>query len=141
MLQATDPTYQSLLTHAKKAQQLAKASYSNFSVGAALLDNQGKIWSGCNVESSSYGLSCCAERVALFKALSEGADIFTHILIIADTEEPTPPCGACRQLLQDYASSIEVHLHSGVSGKHEGYLLQELYPHPFDDGKLNGGGK
>ncbi len=99
---------QRLLDAAWKAREEARCAYSGFAVGAALECSDGTIVCGCNVESSSYGLSCCAERVALFKALSEGRDQFTRIAVVTGAAQVCPPCGACRQLLADYCANIEV---------------------------------
>ena len=104
----TKQNYSKLYEAALKARENASAKYSNFKVGAAIMTKNGKIYFGSNVESSSYGLSICAERVALFTALSHGERDFEHILIISDSKKPTYPCGACRQLLFDYAPGIEV---------------------------------
>jgi cytidine deaminase len=123
--------YAQLLDAARAARRHAHAPYSNFRVGAALLAEGGKIHSGCNVENATYGLTICAERVALFKAISEGARKFSAIAIVADTAEPTPPCGACRQLLWEFGGDLEVVLGNLTveTGRHR---LKELLPLPFD---------
>ena len=90
------------------ARQHAQAGYSGFKVGAALELPDGTIVTGCNIENATYGLTICAERVALVKALSDGHTSFTRIAVVADTEAPTPPCGPCRQLLWEYCGDIEV---------------------------------
>jgi cytidine deaminase len=120
-----------LVAAARAAREHASAPYSNFKVGAALLTRDGKVYAGCNVENATYGLTVCAERVALFKAISEGAREFTRIAVVADTSAPTPPCGACRQLLWEYCGDISVILAnlSSVSGQHQ---LKDLLPLPFD---------
>ena len=100
--------YSKLYDIATKARENASAKYSKFKVGAAIRTKSGKIYSGSNVESSSYGLSICAERVALFTALTNGEKEFDSILIVSDSSVPTSPCGACRQLLFDYAPEIDV---------------------------------
>lgn len=97
-----------LITAAQVAKQKAYAPYSKFKVGAALLTKSGKIYTGCNVENASYGLACCAERNAMFKALSEGEREFRAIAIVSDGMEPTAPCGACRQVLNEFAPDISV---------------------------------
>ena len=97
-----------LLAAARAAREFAQAQYSNFKVGAALETVDGQIVSGCNIENATYGLTLCAERVALVKALSEGHTVFTRIAVVADTEAPTPPCGPCRQLLWEYCGDVEV---------------------------------
>src|ERR1700754_600835 len=88
----------------------AHAPYSNFKVGAALEDDSGRIHTGCNVENATYGLTVCAERVAVWKAISEGARKFRRIAIAADTDKLTPPCGACRQILWEFCGEIEITL-------------------------------
>src|SRR5579862_3717916 len=90
------------------ARENAHAPYSNFRVGAALEDSSGRVHSGCNVENATYGLTLCAERVAVFKAISEGARQFRRIAIAADTEAMTPPCGACRQILWEFCGDTEI---------------------------------
>src|SRR5256885_868824 len=97
-----------LLDAARAARLHAFAPYSNFQVGAALRAADGRVFTGCNVENATYGLTVCAERVALFKAISEGVRQFTHVAVVADTAEPTPPCGACRQLLWEFGGDLEV---------------------------------
>lgn len=124
-----------LIDSAKKAAGFSQAKYSHFPVGAALLSNKGKIIIGCNVESSSYSLSICAERVALTKALSEGILDFHSIAIFAEKADFCPPCGACRQLLLDYAPNINIILTDGK--QYNSYKLKELLPHAFEDSQLN----
>jgi cytidine deaminase len=113
-----------------QAREKSLALYSHFKVGAALCCSDGMIFSGCNIESSSYGLTLCAERTALFKALSEGQREFERIHIVADTGKLTPPCGACRQLLWDFAPNIELII-SNLEGESRTFKLQDLLPHPF----------
>jgi cytidine deaminase len=121
----------SLLTAAIDARRYAQAQYSGFQVGAALETSEGKVVTGCNIENATYGLTLCAERVALVKALSDGHTIFTRIAVVADTSDPTPPCGPCRQLLWEYCGDIEVIL--GNLEKTTGrYRLSSLLPLPFD---------
>jgi cytidine deaminase len=122
---------QGLLAAATAAREFAQAGYSHFKVGAALETAEGVIVTGCNVENATYGLTLCAERVALVKALSEGHTVFTRIAIVADTESPTPPCGPCRQLLWEYCGDVEVILGNlaSLSGH---YRLASLLPLPFD---------
>ena len=122
-----------LATIALKARTNAHAPYSNFKVGAALLTKSGKVYTGSNVESTSYGLTICAERVALVKALSEGDDQFESIAIVSETG--ASPCGACRQLLWDYTKDIPVYLSDGI-GEITKYNLSDLLTHPFDDSQL-----
>jgi len=106
------PNYSSLVRASKAARLNAHAPYSRFKVGAALVTTSGKVFRGCNVESSSYSLTICAERTAIFKAISEGEKEFRAIAIVSDSEEMTPPCGACRQVLWDLAGNIDVVLSS-----------------------------
>jgi cytidine deaminase len=120
-----------LVKAAMEARQQARATYSNFKVGAALEDDQGRIHTGCNIENASYGLTICAERVAIFKALSEGARNFTRLVIAADTAVLTPPCGACRQIIWEYCRDIEVTL-VNLDGKSETHRMKDLFPRPFD---------
>lgn len=120
-----------LLAAAAEARTRAHAQYSHFEVGAALETADGIAITGCNIENASYGLTLCAERVALVKALSEGHEIFTRIVIVAESDKPTPPCGPCRQLLWEYCGDIDVILANshGVVARHR---LSELFPLPFD---------
>jgi cytidine deaminase len=133
-------TDRDLIAAAREAREHAVAPYSNFRVGAALLSKRGGVYTGCNVENASYGLTVCAERVALLKALSEGEREFTMIVVAADTAAPTPPCGPCRQLLWEYCGDIPVVLAnlSSVTGRHQ---LQDLLPLPFDARLLKGKGQ
>ena len=126
-----------LIEAARRAREQAVATFSGFKVGAALETVDGQIIGGCNVENATYGLTVCAERVALFKALSEGHRRFTHIAVVADTAEPTPPCGACRQLLWEFGGDLEVIL---GNLKHETarHRLKDLFPYPFDAHFLGG---
>ena len=123
----TDP----LQAAALAARENAHAPYSKFRVGAALEDRSGRVHSGCNVENSTYGLTLCAERVAVFKAISEGAREFRRIAIAADTDTLTPPCGACRQILWEFCGDIEIVL-VNPRGKSEVLRLKELLPRAFD---------
>jgi cytidine deaminase len=120
-----------LIAKATEARERALAPYSNFKVGAALETHDGKIYTGCNIENASYGLSICAERVALWKALSEGARDFRAIAIVSDAETLTSPCGACRQLLWEYCGDIPIHLQS-LKGSYGLHQLSDLFPFPFD---------
>ena len=120
-----------LLTAARRARENAVAPFSKFQVGAALRTADGHVVTGCNVENATYGLTVCAERVALFKALSEGHRRFTHIAVVADTAEPTPPCGACRQLLWEFGGDLEVVL-GNLQRETARHRLADLFPHPFD---------
>jgi cytidine deaminase len=120
-----------LIEAARRAREFAVAPYSQFKVGAALLTATGQIIGGCNVENASYGLTVCAERVALLKALSDGHRAFTMIAVVADTDAPTPPCGPCRQLLWEYCGDIPVVMGNlrAITATHQ---LAALLPLPFD---------
>ncbi len=124
-----------LLVAALHAREHAQMKYSGFAVGAALETRDGKIHSGCNIENASYGLTLCAERVALVKALSEGARQFTRVAIVTGSGKPAPPCGACRQLLWEYCGDIEV-ISANIDGVEDRCRLSKLFPHPFDDSFL-----
>ena len=120
-----------LIRAALDARNHAHAPFSNFPVGAALQDESGRIYTGCNVENATYGLTICAERVAVFKAISEGARKFAAIAVAADTDVLTPPCGACRQILWEFCGDVELTL-VNLAGKMETLRLKELFPRPFD---------
>jgi cytidine deaminase len=120
-----------LIAAALAVRERAHAPFSKFKVGAALEDSSGRIHSGCNVENATYGLTMCAERVAIFKAISEGAREFTRIVVAADSDSLTPPCGACRQLLWEFCGDIEVIL-VNPRGARESMRLKDLFPRPFD---------
>jgi cytidine deaminase len=120
-----------LASAALAAREHAHAPFSKFRVGAALEDDSGRVHSGCNVENASYGLTLCAERVAVFKAISEGVRRFRRIAIAADTETLTPPCGACRQILWEFCGDIEILL-CNPRGKNEKLRLKDLFPRAFD---------
>jgi cytidine deaminase len=120
-----------LIEAALAARLNAYATFSNFLVGAAIEDTDGRIHTGCNVENATYGLTLCAERVAVFKAISEGARKFRRVAIVADTDVLTPPCGACRQILWEFCGDVPLVL-VNLHGKTETYQLKELLPKPFD---------
>ena len=124
-----------LLAAARSAREHAVAPYSKFRVGAAVRAKSGRIYSGCNVENASYGLTICAERVAIFKALSEGERGFDAIAVVTDTEKLTPPCGACRQILWEFCGDSEVIL-GNLKGKVEQHRMAALFPRPFDSSNL-----
>ena len=122
----------STLVHAARtARERAMAAFSEFKVGAALETQDGHIITGCNIENSTYGLTMCAERVAIFKAVSEGYRSFKRIVVVADTSQPTSPCGACRQMLWEFAGNIEVIL-ADLTDIKTTHQLRDLLPHPFD---------
>jgi cytidine deaminase len=116
---------------AAEARDCALARYSNFCVGAALEADGGRLFTGCNVESAAYELTMCAERVTIWKALSEGARRFRRIAVVADTERLTPPCGACRQIIWEFCGDIPVVL-ANLRGQTRTFMMSELLPHPFD---------
>ena len=120
-----------LAAAAIEARQHAHAPFSKFLVGAALEDSDGRVWTGCNIENATYGLTVCAERVAVFKAMSEGARKFRRMAIAAESDSPTPPCGACRQILWEFCGDIEVIL-ANPGGVTETFHLKDLFPRPFD---------
>jgi cytidine deaminase len=134
-LAAFDP----LITAARDARDRAIAPFSGFKVGAALETTDGAVITGCNIENASYGLTLCAERVAIFKALSEGHRAFRRIAVVADTSEPTAPCGACRQILWEYAGDIEVIL-ANLEREAGRFSMEALLPVPFDAGVLRSEG-
>jgi cytidine deaminase len=124
-----------LIAAARQARERARAGYSRFKVGAALEADDGTIITGCNIENASYGLSMCAERVAMFKALSEGHGAFRRIAVVADTHVPTTPCGPCRQILWEYGGDLEVVL-ANLQGDQRRLVLRDLLPLPFDAAAL-----
>jgi cytidine deaminase len=119
-----------------QAREHAYAHYSHFKVGAALETIDGRVITGCNIENATYGLTICAERVAMFKALSNGDRSFRRIAIVADAASPTPPCGACRQILWEFGRDLEVIL-GNLTGQTARFRLSELLPHPFDARSLS----
>ena len=120
-----------LITAATRAREHAHAPFSKFRVGAAVEDATGHIHTGCNVENATYGLTVCAERIAIFKAISEGARGFRRVAIVADTDTLTPPCGACRQILWEFCGDVEIVL-ANLQGKSETLRLGTLFPRAFD---------
>ncbi len=128
-------SHDSLIAAARQAREGAHAPYSNFRVGAALRAQSGRIYTGCNIENASYGLTVCAERVAIFKAVSEGERGFEAIAVVADTDKLTPPCGACRQIIWEFCGDIEVIL-ANLKGKVERERAGKLLPRAFDSSFL-----
>jgi cytidine deaminase len=120
-----------LVEAALSVRENAHAPFSKFKVGAAVQDESGRIFTGCNVENATYGLTVCAERVAIFKAISEGARKFTRVAVVADTDLLTPPCGACRQILWEFCGDVELVL-GNLRGQSETLRLGELFPRAFD---------
>lgn len=127
--------YDSLVAAARDARLNAHAPFSNFRVGAALRASSGRTFGGCNVENATYGLTVCAERVAIFKAISEGERGFEAIAVVTDAETLTPPCGACRQLIWEFCGDVPVIL-SNLHGRMETIRMSELFPKPFDASNL-----
>lgn len=125
-----------LVDIAKKARENAYAPYSKFKVGAALLTKNGKVFTGCNVENSSFGASMCAERVAVFKAVSEGEREFDAIAVVTDTDDPAMPCGMCRQVLSEFSMDIKIYA-ANLNGKVKTTTLRELLPYAFTKEDLN----
>jgi len=125
------PDKDRLIAAARKARENAVARFSGFKVGAALETADGSIITGCNVENATYGLTVCAERVAMFKALSEGHRAFKSVAVVADTADPTPPCGACRQILWEFGGDLEVFLANLTEDKGT-FRMKDLLPLPFD---------
>jgi cytidine deaminase len=124
-----------LLQAALDARAHAHAPFSHFHVGAAVEDESGRIHTGCNIENVSFGLTLCAERVAIFKAMSEGARKFRRLAVAADTEDLTPPCGACRQIIWEFCGDVDVTL-VNPRGKTEIHRMSHLLPRPFDASSL-----
>lgn len=120
-----------LIQDAQKARLQSVAPFSNFLVGAAVRTSSGKVYTGCNIESASYGLTVCAERVAIWKALSEGERNFTELAVVADTETLTPPCGTCRQILWEFARGADI-VFANLTGQSEVFHIADLLPRAFD---------
>ena len=120
-----------LVAAAAKARQRAVAPHSRFKVGAALLSKSGEITPGANVESASYGLTVCAERVAVWNAISHGKRKITKIAVVTDTDDLTPPCGVCRQIIWEFGGDIPV-IFSNLNGKTETVQMRDLLPRAFD---------
>ena len=127
-----------LIEAATEARLQSVAPFSNFLVGAALRTAAGKVYIGCNIESASYGLTVCAERVAIWKALSEGERDFTELAVVADTETLTPPCGTCRQIIWEFCKHATLVL-ANLRGETEIVSIKELLPRAFDARFLSGG--
>jgi len=127
--------YDVLIAAAIKGRENAHAKFSNFKVGAALRTPAGKIYTGCNIENATYGLTVCAERTAIFKAISEGERRFDAIAVVTDTDTLTPPCGACRQIIWEFCGDVPVVL-ANLKGKTETFRMSQLFPKPFDSSNL-----
>ena len=126
-----DPEIQKLIDAARTARDCSLSPFSNFCVGAAVETEDGKIYTGCNIESASYGLTVCAERVAIWKALSEGERNFKRLAVVVDTDPLTPPCGTCRQIIWEYCRNATIIL-ANLQGKTEIVEMRELLPRAFD---------
>jgi len=124
-----------LIDAAMSAREYALARYSTFCVGAALEVEGGVVYTGCNIESAAYEQTICAERVAIWKALSEGERKLTRLAVVVDTEQLTPPCGACRQVIWEFCGDITITL-ANLRGDVKTFRMRELLPHPFDAGFL-----
>jgi cytidine deaminase len=120
-----------LVRAAREVRERAHAPFSGFKVGAAIEDENGRVFTGCNVENATYGLSVCAERAAVLKAISEGAGKLRRIAVVADTDRLTPPCGACRQILWEFCGDVELTM-ANLAGKQETVSIQRIFPRPFD---------
>lgn len=131
---------QQLIDAATSVREKAFAPYSNFKVGSAVEATGGEIFTGCNIESATYGLTMCAERVAIWKAVSEGETTFTRIAVVVDTEELTPPCGSCRQIIWEFCGDIPVTM-ANLHGKTETMQMSDLLPKAFDSHFLKQSGK
>jgi len=129
------PEYDALIAAASKVRENAHAKFSHFKVGAALRTASGKIFTGCNIENATYGLTVCAERTAIFKAISEGERRFDAIAVVTDTDTLTPPCGACRQIIWEFCGDVPVIL-ANLKGKTETLRMSQLFPKPFDSSNL-----
>lgn len=125
-----------LVKLAEQARENAIAPYSGFRVGASLQAADGSVYTGCNIENSTLGLTLCAERVALLKALSEGKRLFSRVCVVTDAATLTPPCGSCRQMLWEFCGNIEVEL-ANLHGDREVHMMIELLPSPFDSRNLS----
>ncbi|MBO0798270.1 MAG: cytidine deaminase [Blastocatellia bacterium] len=129
-------TVEELIRLALQARDFAYAPYSGFKVGALIESSEGRRFIGCNIENSSYGLSICAERVALGQAISEGARSFTRLVVIADASSPLPPCGACRQVILELCGEDLLVIMANLQGQVVMRTIKELLPAPFDQSYL-----
>lgn len=129
-------TDQELIESARRARDAAHAPYSGFAVGAALLTADGRVFTGCNIENSTFGLTMCAERVAIFKAVSEGAREILKLAIVADNERFAPPCGCCRQMIWEFATEGTEVILANLNGGAQRFGIEELFPNAFDSSFL-----
>lgn len=130
-------TNEELIQEAKKAREIAYVPYSNFAVGAALLTDEGELYSGCNIENAAYSMCNCGERTAIFKAVSEGNRDFQKMAVVADTNRPVPPCGACRQVMEEFCKPDMPVILSNLKGDVEFTTVRDLLPGAFSAGDLN----
>ena len=136
----SEESLQELVETAKAARLRSVAPFSKFLVGAAVKTDDGKVFTGCNIESASYGLTVCGERVAIWKALSEGEKHFAELAIVADTETLTPPCGTCRQIIWEFCRDATIIL-ANLHGESQTVSIRELLPRAFDARFLSGAKK
>jgi cytidine deaminase len=136
----TAVTDDQLIDRAKEARLMAHAPYSNFAVGAALLSSDGRVFTGCNIENATFSLTICAERVAIFKAVSEGVQEITKIAVVADHFNVTPPCGCCRQMIWEFSSEETAVILANMAGDVQKYEIKDLFPQAFDARFLEGVG-
>lgn len=129
--------HESLIEEAKKAKAFAYVPYSTFAVGAALLTKQGDVYHGCNIENAAYSLGNCGERTAFFKAISEGQTAFNALAVVADSERPVPPCGACRQVMAEFCAPDMLVLLANMNGDVKETTVEALLPEAFVAGDLN----
>ncbi|KMY50839.1 cytidine deaminase [Peribacillus loiseleuriae] len=127
-----------LISEAKIARDKAYTPYSKFNVGAALLTADGKVYHGCNIENAAYSMTNCAERTAIFKAVSEGDTRFSAIAVVADTKRPVPPCGACRQVIAELCPKDMKVVLTNLNGDIQELTVEELLPGAFTPEDLNG---
>ncbi|MFD1018444.1 cytidine deaminase [Thalassobacillus hwangdonensis] len=126
-----------LIEKAKEIRNRAYVPYSKFQVGAALLTASGKLYEGCNIENAAYPVTCCAERVAIFKAISDGETEFKELAVVADTKRPVPPCGSCRQVMSEFFPS-DMHIHTtNLEGEVKTVTMEELLPFSFAQSDLS----
>jgi len=124
-----------LVNQARRARTKAFAPFSGFQVGAAVETARGRVYTGANIESASYGLTVCAERVAIWKAVSAGERAFKRLAVVADSERLTPPCGACRQIIWEFCGDIEI-IFANLAGRSAVRRMKKLLPEPFDSSLL-----
>ncbi|MBM7552510.1 cytidine deaminase [Thalassobacillus pellis] len=125
-----------LIERAKQIREKAYTPYSKFPVGAALKTKSGVIYEGCNIENAAYPVTCCAERVAIFKAVSDGERDFSELAVVADTTRPVPPCGSCRQVMSEFFPSDLTIYTSNLSGEIKSMTMEELLPFSFNQSDL-----